>query len=56
MSSVAKTIDGIHITGILREKKGMYYAVICYRDADNNRKQKWHPTKLPVRGNKKMQM
>lgn len=53
MSSVAKTIDGIHITGILREKKGMYYAVICYRDADNNRKQKWHPTKLPVRGNKK---
>lgn len=53
MSSVAKTIDGIHITGILREKKGMYYAVICYRDADNNRKQKWYPTKLPVRGNKK---
>ena len=53
MSSVAKTINGVHITGILREKKGMYYAVICYRDADNNRKQKWHPTKLPIRGNKK---
>lgn len=51
--SIAKTIDGIHITGILREKKGLFYAVICYRAADNSRKQKWFSTGLTVRGNKK---
>ncbi|MCR4693190.1 MAG: site-specific integrase [Firmicutes bacterium] len=42
-----------NITGHIREKKGLYYAVINYYTVDNERKQKWYPTKLTVRGNKK---
>ena len=41
------------IAGYLREKKGLYYAVIVYHTAEGKRKDKWFSTKLPVRGNKK---
>jgi len=41
------------IAGHLREKKGLYYAVLCYNTANGKRKEKWFPTKLPTRGNKK---
>lgn len=42
-----------NVTGHLREKKGLYYAVIDYYTSSGERKQKWNSTKLPVRGNKK---
>ncbi len=42
-----------NVTGHLREKKGLYYAVISYYAENGERKQKWVSTKLPVRGNKK---
>ena len=41
------------IAGHLQEKKGFYYAVLNYNDADKNRKTKWIATHLPVKGNKK---
>ena len=37
----------------VREKKGFYYAVVVYKNALDKRKEKWFPTKLPIRGNKK---
>ena len=37
----------------IRDKKGYYYAVIVYKNALGKRKEKWFPTKLQVRGNKK---
>ena len=37
----------------IRDKKGYYYAVIVYKNAQGKRKEKWFPTKLPIRGNKK---
>ena len=43
----------MNIAGHLREKKGLYYAVIVYKAANGKRKEKWFPTKLPTRGNKK---
>jgi len=43
----------MEIAGHLREKKGLYYAVISYTAANGKRRQKWFPTKLPTRGNKK---
>lgn len=42
-----------NVTGTIREKKGLYYAVINYYGENDERKLKWFPTKLPVRGNKK---
>lgn len=42
-----------NVTGTLREKKGLYYAVINYYNEQDERKQKWFSTKLSVRGNKK---
>ena len=42
-----------NVTGTIREKKGLYYAVVNYYGENEERKQKWFPTKLPVRGNKK---
>lgn len=42
-----------NVTGTLREKKGLYYAVINYYNEQEERKQKWFPTKLTVKGNKK---
>lgn len=41
------------IAGHLQEKKGFYYAVLNYNDADKKRKTKWIATHLPVKGNKK---
>ena len=41
------------VAGHLQEKKGYYYMVLSYRNAMGNRKTKWFPTKLPVKGNKK---
>ncbi|MDD4690163.1 MAG: site-specific integrase [Eubacteriales bacterium] len=43
----------MNIAGYLREKKGLYYAVIVYYTEDGKRKDKWFSTKLPIRGNKK---
>lgn len=42
-----------NVTGHLREKKGLFYAVVNYYTDDGERKQKWFSTKLPIRGNKK---
>lgn len=41
------------MTGSLRIKNGVYYAVISYKDDFGNYKQKWITTKLNPRGNKK---
>ena len=43
----------MNIVGHLREKKGLYYAVITYQTVNGQKKEKWHSTKLKVRGNKK---
>ena len=42
-----------NINVYVRDKKGYYYAVIVYKNALGKRKEKWFPTKLPTRGNKK---
>lgn len=42
-----------NVTGHVREKKGIYYAVVNYYTESGERKQKWFSTKLPARGNKK---
>ena len=39
--------------GHLQEKKGNYYIVLNYIGKDGKRKNKWIPTGLPVKGNKK---
>lgn len=39
--------------GHLQEKKGFFYIVLNYKDESNNRKTKWIPTCLTVKGNKK---
>ena len=41
------------VAGHLQEKKGYYYIVLNYQDLESNRKVKWIPTNLPVKGNKK---
>lgn len=41
------------VAGHLQEKKGFYYAVLNYSDAEKKRKTKWIATHLPVKGNKK---
>ena len=41
------------VAGHLTEKRGLYYAVLTYKDADGKRKSKWYATGLPVKGNKK---
>lgn len=41
------------MTGSLQEKGGKYYAVLNLKDENNNRKQKWIKTDLPVKGNKR---
>lgn len=41
------------VAGHLQIKNGIYYMVICYVDADGNRKQRWISTKLKVKNNKK---
>lgn len=42
------------MTGSLRIKNGVYYAVISYKDNYGRFKQKWISTKLKIRGNKKL--
>jgi len=42
-----------NVTGHIREKKGLLYAVVDYYNQEGERKQKWYSTKLPARGNKK---
>ena len=42
------------MTGSLRIKNGVYYAVISYKDNFGRFKQKWISTKLKIRGNKKL--
>ena len=42
------------MTGSLRIKNGIYYAVISYKDNYGIYKQKWISTKLKIRGNKKL--
>ena len=42
------------MTGSLRIKNGIYYAVISYKDNYGRYKQKWISTKLKIRGNKKL--
>ncbi len=41
------------VVGHLREKCGLYYAVLNYSDSFGKRKTKWFPTGLPIKGNKK---
>lgn len=41
------------VAGHLQEKRGYYYAVLNYQDANHRRKTKWIATGLPVKGNKK---
>ena len=41
------------MTGSLRVRKGVYYAVINYKDTYGNYKQRWISTGLKERGNKK---
>ena len=41
------------ITGFVTTKRGKYYAVLNLYDEMGTRKQKWFPTDLPIRGNKR---
>lgn len=42
----------IDVKNYIREKSGLYYAVMVYTNVRGKRKEKWFPTKLPVKGNK----
>lgn len=42
----------IDVKNYIREKRGLYYAVMVYTNVRGKRKEKWFPTKLPVKGNK----
>ena len=42
----------IDVKNYIREKRGLYYAVMVYTNVRGERKEKWFPTKLPVKGNK----
>jgi len=41
------------VTGFVSVKNGKYYAVLTLRDENGKRRQKWFPTDLPQRGNKR---
>ena len=41
------------VSGRLQEKNEYYYMVLSYTGADGKRKQPWHATGLPVKGNKR---
>ena len=41
------------VAGHLREKKGIYYVVLNYKDENGKRRTPSFSTKLPVKGNKK---
>ena len=42
----------IDVKNYIREKSGLYYAVMVYTNVRGERKEKWFPTKLRVKGNK----
>ena len=42
----------IDVKNYVREKSGLYYAVMVYKNVKGERKEKWFPTQLPVKGNK----
>ena len=42
----------IDVKNYIRQKNGLYYAVMFYTNVRGERKEKWFPTKLPVKGNK----
>ena len=42
----------IDVKNYIREKSGLYYAVLVYTNVRGERKEKWFATKLPVKGNK----
>ena len=42
----------IDVKNYIREKSGLYYAVMVYTNVRGKRKEKWFATKLPVKGNK----
>lgn len=42
----------IDVKNYIRQKNGLYYAVMVYTNVRGKRKEKWFPTKLPVKGNK----
>lgn len=42
----------IDVKNYIREKRGLYYAVMVYTNVRGERKEKWFSTKLPVKGNK----
>lgn len=42
----------IDVKNYIRQKNGLYYAVMVYTNVKGERKEKWFPTKLPVKGNK----
>lgn len=42
----------IDVKNYIRQKNGLYYAVMLYMNVRGERKEKWFPTKLPVKGNK----
>lgn len=42
----------IDVKNYIREKSGLYYAVMVYKNVRGERKEKWFPTQLPVKGNK----
>ncbi|MDD4474206.1 MAG: tyrosine-type recombinase/integrase [Eubacteriales bacterium] len=41
------------VAGHLQEKKNLYYIVLDFQDEKGKRRQKWLPTGLPIKGNKK---
>ncbi len=41
------------VTGSLQVRYGTYYAVLNLKDENGKRKQKWIPTGLPIKGNKR---
>ena len=42
----------IDVKNYIRQKNGLYYAVMVYTNVRGERKEKWFPTKLPVKCNK----
>ena len=42
-----------NVAGHLQEKKGLWYMVLSYKDHSGERRKKWLPTGLPVKGNNK---
>ncbi|MCR4718265.1 MAG: site-specific integrase [Firmicutes bacterium] len=43
----------IDVKSYIRQKNDSFYVVLIYKNIAGKRKEKWFPTKLPVRGNKK---